>query len=48
MLPSMKKVVTPQVQEAIKIDKDLHVKLQFCSNSVPLPQWLVKGRTAHA
>ena len=28
----------PQVQEAIKIDKDLHVKLKFCSNSVPLPQ----------
>ena len=35
----------PQVQEAIKIDKDLHVKLQFCCNSVPLPQWFVKGRT---
>ena len=38
----------PQVQEAIKIDKDLHVKLQFCSNSVPLPQWFVKGRTAQS
>ena len=36
----------PQVQEAIKIDKNLHVKLQFCSNSDPLPQWFVKGRTA--
>ena len=36
----------PQVQKAIKIDKDLHVKLQFCSNNIPLPQWFVKGRTA--
>ena len=36
----------PRIQEAIKMDKDLHVKLQFCSNSVPLPQWFVKGRTA--
>ena len=37
-----------QVQEALKIDKDLHVKLQFCSNSVLLPQWFVKGRTAQS
>ena len=33
-----KKSSFPQVQTAIK--------LQFCSNSVPLPQWFVKGRTA--
>ena len=36
----------PQVQEAITIDKNFLVKLQFCSNNEPLPQWFTKGKTA--
>ena len=28
----------PQIEEAIKIDRNLNVQLQFCGCSVPLPQ----------
>jgi len=31
------------VKEAIKIDRDLHVRLQSNSCPVPLPTWLVEG-----
>ena len=36
----------PQIEEAIKIDKNLNVQLQFCGCSVPLPQWFTKSKTA--
>ena len=34
----------PQIMEAIKIDNELRVELQFKGNPVPLPSWFVKGR----
>ena len=34
----------PSIKEAIKIVSELHVQLQFCGCSVPLPVWHVKGR----
>ena len=36
----------PAIQEAIKIDSDLHVQLQYHGNTVPLPPWFREGRTA--
>jgi len=33
----------PSVAEAIKIDSDLHVKLQIYGDPVPLPIWFTKG-----
>lgn len=36
----------PVINEAIKIDRGLHVKLRFCNISVPLPQWFTVGRNA--
>ena len=36
----------PSICECIKIDADLHVKLQYNGNSLPLPKWLVHGRSA--
>ena len=36
----------PFVKEAIKIDRQIHVQLQLCGNSVPLPPWFVQGRNA--
>ena len=36
----------PFVKEAIKIDRQMHVQLQLCGNSVPLPPWFVQGRNA--
>ena len=36
----------PIVREAIKVDNNLHVQLQYCNNPVPLPQWFSQGRNA--
>ena len=36
----------PRVCESIKINKELHVELQFNGNPVPLPPWFIKGRNA--
>ena len=36
----------PTVAETIKIDKSLHVLLQYCSKPVPLSKWFTKGRDA--
>ena len=36
----------PFICECIKIDADLHVKLQYNGNSLPLPKWFVHGRSA--
>ena len=34
----------PKIYEAIKINKNLHVQLKWCGDSVLLPQWFVKGK----
>ena len=34
----------PEVQECIRIDDDLHVKLFYKGSPVPLPEWFRKGR----
>ena len=36
----------PSIDESIKIEKDLHVELQYQGNPVPLPQWFREGKTA--
>ena len=36
----------PAIQEAIKIDSELHLQLQYRGNPVPLPPWFREGRTA--
>ena len=36
----------PAIYGAIKIDKELHVELEWCGDPVPLPQWFVKGKKA--
>ena len=36
----------PSICECIKIDADLHVKLQYNGNSLPLPKRFVHGRSA--
>ena len=36
----------PKVLESIKVDSDLHVKLQYNGIPVPLPQWCVQGHNA--
>ena len=36
----------PVVHEAIKIDSNLHVKLQIYGNPVPLPLWFTEGQNA--
>jgi len=36
----------PIVKEAIKINEDLHVQLQYRGKPVPLPAWFVSGRSA--
>ena len=46
ILQSMKNVFFHKFKKLSKYIKNLHVKLQFCGNSIPLPQWFVKGKTA--
>ena len=36
----------PRIFESIRIDKDLHVKLQYNGNPLPLPSWFVQGTNA--
>ena len=36
----------PSILESIKVDRDLHVQLQYNGIPLPLPQWFVKGCTA--
>ena len=36
----------PLLKECIRIDKNLHVQLQYYGNPIPLPQWFVKGHNA--
>ena len=36
----------PAIYETIKIDKDLHIQLQYNGNRVPLPQFFVKSHNA--
>ena len=35
-----------KILESIKVDDDLHVKLQYNGKSLPLPQWFVQGHNA--
>ena len=35
-----------KVFESIRIDRDLHVQLQFNSNPLPLPPWFIQGTDA--
>ena len=36
----------PHIFESIKVDKNLHVQLQYNGNPMPLPAWFTKGRDA--
>ena len=36
----------PKVLECIRVDKELHVQLQFSENPLPLPYWFVRGTNA--
>lgn len=36
----------PIISQAIKIDQDLHVKLQINGNPTPLPKWFIEGHNA--
>ena len=36
----------PKVLECIRVDKELHVQLQFSGNPLPLPCWFVRGTNA--
>ena len=36
----------PWILEAIKVDSELHVELQYKNNCVPLPKWFTQGRNA--
>ena len=36
----------PHIFEAIKVDKDLHVQLQYEGTPLPLPQWFTHGHNA--
>ena len=36
----------PKICESIKVDKELHVQLQYNGDPVPLPPWFIKGRNA--
>ena len=36
----------PSIAEAIKIDDNLHVRLQYNGRPVPLPKWFVHGHNA--
>ena len=36
----------PHILETIKIDRQLHVQLQYNGNSIPLPPWFTQGRDA--
>ena len=36
----------PSISAAIRVDKDLHVKLQYHGNPVPLPKWFTIGQHA--
>ena len=35
----------PTIKEAITVDKELHVQLQYCECPVPLSTWFVSGRS---
>ena len=41
-----KKSGFPVVEEAIKINNDMHVYFQNQGNPAPLPQWFISGRNA--
>ena len=34
----------PNILETIKVDRDLHVQLQYNGDQIPLPPWFVQGR----
>ena len=36
----------PTVLETIKVDRELHVQLQYNGNPIPLPPWFVQGHNA--
>ena len=36
----------PVLLESVKVDKDLHVQLQYNGHPIPLPGWFTKGRNA--
>ena len=36
----------PKILESIKIDRELHVQLQYNGIPLPLPQWFVQGHNA--
>ena len=36
----------PHILETIKIDRQLHVQLQYNGNPIPLPPWFTQGRDA--
>ena len=35
-----------EILESIKVDDDLHVKLQYNGMPLPLPQWFAQGHNA--
>ena len=35
----------PTIKEAITVDEELHVELQYCECPVPLSTWFVSGRS---
>ena len=37
----------PIILESIKIDNNLHVKLEYKGSPVPLPHWFIKGKNAN-
>ena len=36
----------PSLRECIRIDRNLHIQLQFNGNPIPLPQWFINGHNA--
>ena len=38
----------PKILESIKVDKDLHVQLQYNGEPIPLPPWFIESRQCNA
>ena len=36
----------PSLKECVRIDRELHVQLQYCGHHIPLPKWFVYGQNA--
>ena len=42
----MKKRNFSKILEAIKVDDELHVQLQYSGSLIPLPPWFISGHNA--